>query len=314
MTDNAPESPAAQPADEARPILKWAGGKRQLLPLLEEHFPQLLREGGVRTYAEPFIGGAAVYLHVMQRYRPAAARISDSNPDIINLYLVVRDRLDALLETLSGLEAAYLAADGPGREARYYANREAFNAARLDAAGREVAPAVPRAAYFAFLNKTCFNGLTRYNKKGLFNVPFGKYANPTICDADNLRAFSRVLRGTEIRRCDFEAATRDVRGGDFLYYDPPYRPISRTSSFTAYTAEDFNDAEQVRLAATYRRLHGCGVLQLLSNSDPRNGDPDDAFFDELYAGFAIARVSAARMINSVASKRGPVTELLIRNY
>jgi len=310
MTDDAPGTPAAQPADEARPILKWAGGKRQLLPVLAEHFPPQLRAGGVRKYVEPFIGGAAVYLHVMQRYRPAAARICDNNPDIINLYLAVRDRLDALLETLSGLEAAYLKASGPGREKRYYANREAFNAARLEDAGL----AVQRAAYFAFLNKTCFNGLTRYNKKGLFNVPFGKYANPTICDADNLRAFSRVLSGTEIRRCDFEAATRDVRAGDFLYYDPPYRPISRTSSFTAYTAEDFNDAEQVRLAATYRRLHGRGALQLLSNSDPRNGDPDDAFFDDLYAGFAIARVSAARLINSVAGKRGPVTELLIRNY
>jgi DNA adenine methylase len=174
--------------------------------------------------------------------------------------------------------------------------------------------AVKRTAQLIFLNRTCYNGLFRVNSKGAFNVPHGSYKKPVICDEDNLNAVAEVLQRATILLGDFETCRKYVHAGTFAYFDPPYRPLNKTSSFTSYAVKPFDDAEHVRLANLYKSLHQSGAKLMLSNSDPHNEDPGDDFFDALYAGFNIYRVQANRMINSKPEGRGPITELLITNY
>ena len=267
---------------KAKPFIKWAGGKWQLIPLFAPHFPPLQQ---MNRYFEPFLGGAAVFFHLQH----PRSFLSDSNAELVELYQTVRDDVENLIEILRGHR----------NEETYYYSIRAQNPASLSP--------VQRAARFIFLNKTCYNGLYRVNSKMQFNVPFGKYKKPAICDAEGLRVASLALQYAEITVSDFEDAVSSTGRGDLVYFDPPYQPISKTSSFTSYTAAKFDDKEQERLAGVFRDLDRRGCYAMLSNSEA-------PLIRELYAGFRIIEVQANRAINCKPEGRGKITELLIRNY
>ncbi len=273
----------------ARPFLKWAGGKTSLLPQLLELAP-----AQINTYYEPFLGGGALFFALQAEGRFQRAVLSDLNRELINAYTQVRDNVDALIRALSVHQRKYRAADD---RAEYY-----YNIRR-----KRLTCSLGGAANLIFLNKTCFNGLYRVNSQGRFNVPHGRYANPTICDEANLRAASAALQGVELRVADFCAAPSRARQGDFVYFDPPYVPLSTTSNFTSYTASDFGIPEQRRLALTAAGLARFGAKVVLSNS----GHPD---IKRLYTSkeFVLSTVSAPRMINADAAERGGVEEHVIR--
>ena len=293
---------------QPRPFLKWAGGKSQLLPEIRKIYPEGLGDT-ITRYAEPFLGGGAVLLDVLNTYRLEAVYASDTNGELINAYRCVRDRLEELMDRLRWLEADYLPLDAQARREFYYRIRAQFNERHLkDGADGE------RAAQLIFLNRTCFNGLYRVNARGEFNVPAGAYKNPVICDEDNLRRVSVLLRGVELVCAPYTKVRDFADGHTFLYADPPYRPLNQTSSFTAYTKNAFGDEEQRELALFLKELARQGVKVAASNSDPHNTDPQDDFFDKLYAGCTLRRIAAARMINSDVSARGKVSELLITTY
>lgn len=293
---------------QARPFLKWAGGKSQLLPEIRKVYPEGLGTT-ITRYAEPFLGGGAVLLDILSTYRLEAVYASDTNGELINAYCCVRDRLEELLERLHQMETDYLALDSQARKDFYYRIRAQFNAGeRKDKEDAE------RAALLLFLNRTCFNGLYRVNARGEFNVPAGAYKNPTICDEDNLRRVSGLLQGVELVCAPYTQVEEFADERTFLYADPPYRPLNQTSSFTAYTKNSFGDQEQRELAVFLKELAQRGVKVAASNSDPHNTDPQDNFFDELYAGCTLRRIAASRMINSDAAARGKVSELLITTY
>jgi len=309
----------------ARPFLKWAGGKGQLLKALSAYFPKALSEGDVTEYYEPFLGGGAMFFHLMQAYPMRRAFLMDANEEIVLLYKVVQKDVEALIASLEQMESDYRKLSAGKRQDRYLTVRASMNRARpgMDFKKYAQAPWVERASQLLFLNKTCYNGLFRVNRNGGFNTPFGRYVNPTIADGENLRAASALLARAQIRLGDFgELGALDARPrgllkpGSFIYYDPPYRPLSRTSSFTAYSRFAFGDSEQERLAAMFRTLDRKGIYQMLSNSDPRNADPADDFFERTYAGYrnTFWRVPAARAINSVAKGRGRINEIVITNY
>jgi DNA adenine methylase len=300
----------------AKPFLKWAGGKTQLLEQLRANYPQGLENGGITRYVEPFLGGGAVFLDVMQRSEIAEAHLYDINPELIVAYTAVQRDPEGLIERLAEYRQQYLEKDDTGRTEFFYGRREHYNSqkATIDF-GTFSSAWVERTADLIFLNKTCYNGLFRVNSSGHFNVPFGRYVKPEIFDADNIRGVARLLQGATIRCGGFESCRTVVDERTFVYFDPPYRPISATSSFTSYAADRFEDDDQHRLAAFFGELDAStGARLMLSNSDPKNYDPDDNFFDELYAPFNIHRVTASRMINSVAGKRGKITEILVTNY
>ena len=293
---------------QARPFLKWAGGKSQLLPEIRKVYPEGLGTT-ITRYAEPFLGGGAVLLDILSTYRLEAVYASDTNGELINAYCCVRDRLEELLERLHRLEEDYLSLDSQARKDFYYRIRAQFNEG--ERGNKEDAE---RAALLLFLNRTCFNGLYRVNARGEFNVPAGAYKNPTICDEDNLRRVSGLLQGVELVCAPYTQVEEFADERTFLYADPPYRPLNQTSSFTAYTKNSFGDQEQRELAAFLKELAQRGVKVAASNSDPHNTDPQDDFFDELYAGCTLRRIAASRMINSDAAARGKVSELLITTY
>ena len=294
-----------------KPFLKWVGGKTQLLPELEARLPDDFALT-VRVYAEPFVGGGALLFHLLSKgLRPERIVVNDSNPDLANAWRVVQRHADALFEALARFETDYRGLpDESAKRSFYLGVRCSFNAGTSTTESEDVA----RAAELFFLNRTCFNGLYRVNAKGLFNVPFGKYANPTICDEETIRVASLALEGVEILSRDFADAVADAAPDWFVYFDPPYRPLSSTSSFCDYTQGGFDDDEQRRLASLCRSLDAKGARWLLSNSDPKGTNPDDTFFDELYAGFEIRGVRASRMLNANPEKRGKLGELLISNY
>lgn len=280
MIDHTGESRRCMPSVVAGPFFKWAGGKGQLL---QQYSPLLPTRW--RTYFEPFLGGGAVFFHLQSR--PAV--LSDVNEELINAYAVVRDKVDELIAALRVHR----------NERAYYYSVRAWKP--------ETLPPVERAARLIFLNRTCFNGLYRVNKKGEFNVPFGRYLNPTICDEPGLRAASLALRGIEIRVADFEEALERAQEGDFAYLDPPYNPLSVTSSFTAYAENGFGEEEQRRLASVYKHLDRRGAILMLSNSASE-------LVRALYSAFRVVEVTARRPINSKAGGRGAIPELVILNY
>jgi DNA adenine methylase len=252
----------------------------------------------------------------MQRSPHLEAHLYDINPELVVAYTAVQRDPQGLIELLATHRTQYMALDAEGRSAFYYSRRAHYNAQRGAFNYTAFSGAwVARAADLIFLNKTCYNGLFRVNAAGGFNVPFGRYANPEIFDRDNLLAVAELLGRAVIRCGSFEACRTVVDARTFVYFDPPYRPISPTSSFNAYAADRFGDDEQRRLASFFAELHASTEAKLmLSNSDPKNYDPDDTFFDDLYSSFTVHRVSATRMINSVAEKRGSVTEILVTNH
>ena len=287
--------------EKARPFLKWAGGKTQLLDEIEQRLPQGLSTGEIDTYIEPFVGGGAVFFHIAQNYTHLKRfYILDVNQDLINCYNKIKTNVDVLIDELRSLETAFLRKRS-GRKDFYYEIRDQFNADRSS-------------AKLIFLNKTCYNGLYRVNRKDQFNVPFGDYKNPTICDEVNLRNASEVLRNAQIICGDFTECERFIDDHTFVYFDPPYRPLSQTASFTSYSKDSFSEKDQIKLAEFCRQIHGRGAKFLLSNSDPKNEDPNDHFFEEHYKRFTIDIVRAARFINCKASDRGQINELLITNY
>lgn len=315
--------PAHRPAPSTavRPFIKWAGGKRQLLAQFSHCYPPQLETGQIRRVVEPFVGSGAVFLSLAQQFGVAEFVINDANPEIARLYLVLQRAPQRFIEALGDLQARYWRLDEAARRTFYYEVRAAYNVQRA-AAGLALLPVhrmpdlwVQRAVWTIFLNKTCFNGLFRVNSKGEFNVPFGRYTRPAICDAQNLLAVAQILQNTEILNTDFSGVEQWIDEETFVYFDPPYRPLNATSTFTAYAAGGFDESEQTRLARFFARLHHTtGARLMLSNSDPANIDPDDRFFDELYADFSIRRVQAKRAINAKAANRGEISELVITNY
>lgn len=266
---------------EPRPFLKWAGGKSKLIPQYSFHFPR-----NFSNYYEPFLGGGAIFFHL----QPRQAVLMDINSELVNVYQCVRDRLNELIEVLKAHRDAHC-------HEYYYYMRGCIPTA-----------AVERAARLIYLNKTCFNGLYRENSKGQFNVPMGSYKNPGIFDPDLLVAASRSLQSTTIQQSPFEAVLNYAQTSqDFVYFDPPYFPISATSNFTAYNRYTFKQEDHVRLRDTFVTLANRGVKVMLSNSDC-------PFVRDLYQGFNIHLITAARAINSKATRRGKITELLITSY
>lgn len=295
---------------ELKPIVKWAGGKSQILEEISSRYPKGFGQN-INKYAEPFVGGGAVLLDILAHYDLSEVYISDINAELINMYQKVKTDVDGVIEILQSYQSAYIPLDTEKRKKYYYARRDDYNELIRKGASKD---SVLAAALFIFLNRTCFNGLYRVNRKGLFNVPMGSYKNPLICDEDNLRAVSSALQNVEIVCGDYRESRQFIDQDTFVYFDPPYRPLNKTSNFTSYTENSFDDVAQVELAEYVNELIKKGINVVVSNSDPKNTDPEDDFFDELYAKLDIERIFASRMINSNADARGKISELLICNY
>ena len=268
------------------PFIKWVGGKGRILSQLR---PMLPKGVGLMRHVEPFVGGGAMFFS----RQPKRALLADVNQELINTYTCIRDDLDKVIRALGSLACKHDADS-------YYEVRERYNqSARL-------APAT-RAAMFIYMNKTCFNGLHRVNRKGEFNVPVGRYKNPTILNEGTLRSASHSLKKVSIRCQGFEALVQTARPGDFVYFDPPYEPVSTTANFTSYATNGFGQEEQTNLRDVYKELDRRGCKLMLSNSDV-------PFIRELYKDFNIGIVAAPRAINCNAKRRGRVNEVVVRNY
>ena len=292
----------------ARPFVKWAGGKGQLIEQLDAQLPTGFGNWDNVTYIEPFVGGGAMLFYMLQRYpNIRRAVINDVNPDLTTCYYTVRDTPEKLIASLMDIQNAYNALETEEERRDFFlAVRNRYNEKTLDP--------LENTTKFIFLNRTCYNGLYRVNKKGLFNVPFGKYTNPQICDPATIRKDSELLQHVEILTGDFERTFDHAQGNTFFYFDPPYRPLSDTSSFNDYAKEAFNDDAQIRLKEYCDRINEAGFYFMLSNSDCRGKNEEDNFFDVLYGAYHIERVWASRSINSNPSKRGKLTEILVHNY
>ena len=294
---------------ECKPFIKWVGGKGQLLPEINKLYPIELGKN-INKYAEIFLGGGAVLFDILSKYKLDEVYISDKNLELINTYKSIRDNIDILIKSLKEMEEEYISLDDENRKIYYYEKRQKYNKLKINIEENNI----EKASLFIFLNKTCFNGLYRVNKKGKFNVPMGAYKKPKICDEENLKNVSLTLRNVKIVYADYRKSEKFIDGKTFVYIDPPYRPLNITSSFTSYTENDFNDKEKIELAEYINVLNKKGAKIVISNSDPKNNDIDDNFFDKLYDNYNINRVKATRMLNSNASLRGAINELLITNY
>ncbi|MCC5620160.1 DNA adenine methylase [Nostoc sp. CHAB 5715] len=298
-----------------KPFLKWAGGKSQLIEQINNFFPNELFNGSIKRYIEPFIGGGAVFFYVAHKYNIQELFISDINAELVIAYKTIQYHVDDLIEILSRMTTKYLSFDESEKSKYYYQIRTQFNNRKkylnLEHYHCEW---LERTAQIIFLNKTCFNGLFRVNSKGDFNVPAGRYKKPNIYNSVNLKSVAKILQNTQIYHGDFTECERFVDDQTFVYFDPPYRPISNTSKFTSYSQQSFNDSEQLRLRDYFNKLDNKGALIMLSNSDPKNESINDNFFEDAYGGYQIERVRATRNINSNALKRNSINELLIMNY
>ena len=291
----------------AKPFVKWVGGKSQILNEIRAKYPAGLGKRIIK-YAEPFVGGGAVLFDILNNHDLNEVYISDINHELIYTYTSIRDNAGALIELLNNIESEYLPATEETRKILYYEKRDRYNELKIS---RDTS--IELAALFIFLNRTCFNGLYRVNSKGGYNVPQGNYKNPCICDVKNLLAVSDKLKNVEIVNGDYKAACSFIDDKTFCYFDPPYRPLSDTASFTAYAQDGFDDMAQAELARFIDELTERGAYVLASNSDPKNINESDDFFDRLYAKHKVSRIEASRAINSVGSKRGRIRELLIAN-
>lgn len=292
----------------AKPFIKWVGGKSQLIEQLDAKLPADFDSLEDVTYIEPFVGGGAMLFYMLQHYPNINhAIINDINPDLTTCYRTVRDNPKELIASLQDIENTYLSLNTEeARKEFFLVVRNRYNEKNLDP--------IENTTKFFFLNKTCFNGLYRVNKKGLFNVPFGRYSNPTICNPETILKDSELLQRVEILNGDFEETFKYAQGNTLFYFDPPYRPLSDTSSFNNYAKEAFNDDAQIRLKKYCDRINDAGFKFMLSNSDGKSVNGEDNFFDVLYAAYQIERVLASRSINSNPNKRGELTEILVRNY
>lgn len=294
--------------NEAKPFLKWAGGKGQLLSEIGKYYP-FAEKKHIKKYAEPFVGGGAVLFDVLNKHSVDEIYISDINAELINTYITIRDNLDELISRLKVMESDYLVKDADARKKTYLEARARFNALKRD--GIRDAEA---ATLMIFLNRTCFNGLYRVNKAGDYNVPMGAYKNPQICNEDNLLNVSKKLQNANIVCGDYKDSASFIDDKTFVYFDPPYRPLTKTANFTSYTEQLFDDNKQLELANFVQDLDNKGALIVISNSDPKNTDENDNFFDDAYSKQNIRRVAANRMINRNSDARGKINELLITNF
>ncbi len=286
-----------------KPFLKWAGGKTQLISEIEKCLPSEIKKNKF-TYIEPFVGSGAILFWMLNNFpNLEKAVINDINSDLINTYKVITAKPKELISVLKELQNQFhsLQNDEEKKKEYYYHKRDLYNTRSTDK--------VTQASLFIFLNRTCFNGLYRVNRSNLFNVPIGSYKSPTICDKDNILAVSELLKKVEILNGDFEQTLNYTGENSFFYFDPPYKPLSITSSFTSYAKDEFTDTEQIKLKDFCEKLHNLGYKWLLSNSDVIG----DGFFDKLYSEFSIKRVKAKRFINSNGNGRGELNELLVTN-
>ena len=299
----------------AKPFLKWAGGKRQLLQQFQHLYPPGLKNKNIKNYYEPFLGSGAVFFDVVQQFKIENSYLYDVNEELVLVWKVIQQDVHKLLEFLHRYEKSYLQLDTKQRSEYFYEQRTNFNLQRFNIGYQCYHENwIPRAAQLIFLNKTCFNGLYRVNSKGEFNTPIGDYSHPTICDADNLLSVASLLGNATIQYAGFNTVKKDVLSSSFVYFDPPYRPISKTAVFTSYSKFVFNDREQIELARIFKELDKAGASIMLSNSDPKNIIAGDEFFDDLYKDYNIVRVDASRKINSRADLRGAIKEIVITNY
>ncbi len=299
----------------ARPFLKRAGGKTQLLNEFSKRLPGDLKNGKITRYVEPFIGGGAFFFYLNQRFSFVQCYICDANEELTLSYRVIKTDTKKLIADLETLQTDYLSKNDEERESFFYEVRDAFNQKLPGINFKKYnSEWIERTAQIIFLNRTCYNGLFRVNRKGEFNVPFGRYKNPEILNEDNLKDVATLLKTTRILPGDFTRCRKFVDNHTFVYFDPPYRPLNETSSFTSYSKGGFSDTDQVRLFAFFRELDEKGAKVMLSNSDPRNENPDDSFFEDLFSDYYIERVPAKRMINCNGARRGDISELIITNY
>ncbi len=293
---------------KAKPFIKWVGGKGQLIEQLEALLPADFDRWEDVTYIEPFVGGGAMLFHMLQNHKNIkTAVINDINDDLTTCYKVVRDTPTELVASLKEIQHEYYSLKSEDVRKQFYMMiRDEFNTKSLTP--------IRNTTLFFFLNRTCFNGLYRVNKSGLFNVPFGKYETPTICDPTTIYADSDLLQNVEIMTGDYQQTFNRAKGCTLFYFDPPYRPLSNTSSFNDYAKEAFNDLAQERLKLFCDRIEDAGFSFMLSNSDCFNTPIKDRFFEDLYLKYIIERVWASRYINANPAKRGKLQEILVHNY
>jgi DNA adenine methylase len=291
----------------AKPFLKWAGGKTQLINEIEKSLPKEVTKNKF-TFIEPFVGSGAVLFWMLNNFpKLEKAVINDINEDLINTYKTIASKPKELISILQQLQSEFHSLENKAEEKKvyYYQKRELYNTRKEEQSGQ--------AALFIFLNRTCFNGLYRVNKSNGYNVPMGSYKKPTICDNKNIIAVSNSLQRVEILCGDFEQTLDFANNNSLFYFDPPYKPLSETSSFNSYAKDEFNDNEQIRLKNFCSKLDALNHTWILSNSDVKGKDMNDNFFDDLYSDFHIQRVDARRSINANPEKRGSLKELLITN-
>lgn len=300
----------------AKPFLKWAGGKGQLLEELEKRLPSdILSKKTISRYVEPFVGGGAMFFFLKNKFKIEDAFLFDKNQELILAYEVIKNNHKELIEKLREIEDDHIQKSEDFRKKNYYEIRDAYNRQMNDFNYDQYHEGwIKRASYLIFLNKTCFNGLFRQNSKGEFNVPFGRYKNPKICDESNLLEVFKALHDTNLFSRDFTYSGEYINKESFVYFDPPYRPLNTTSRFTNYFKEGFNDEDQIKLADFFKEMDKRGAKLMLSNSDPKNQNYNDTFFDNIYNNFQLERVPAKRNINRDASGRGSINEIIVRNY
>ncbi len=292
----------------AKPFLKWAGGKTQLIGEIENILPTEVTNQEF-TYIEPFVGSGAILFWMLSGFpNIEKAVINDINQDLINAYDVIKNSPNELILILEEYEKQYHSFEGNQEQEKgyFYEKRTIFNTRKENN--------IVQAAIFIFLNRTCFNGLYRVNRKNEYNVPKGRYKNPTICNKANILAVNEALQKVEILCGDYEATLEYANDNTIFYFDPPYKPLNETSSFNSYAKDEFNDDEQIRLKEFCSKLDALDHRWILSNSDVKGKNPNDNFFDDLYSDFQIGRVDAKRSINANPKKRGKLKELLITNY
>lgn len=302
---------------KVKPFLKWAGGKSQLLSAIESNLPiEIIESKTITEYFEPFIGGGALFFYLMSEYDVKKAHISDTNDDLIFTYKVIKNNPEDLIELLNVWESKFKDLDHESKKDVYYPRRARFNKLKdILEYGEYSDDYVLQAAFFIFLNKTCFNGLYRVNSQGHFNVPMGRYKKPLICDEENIRNISEILnRKVTIENKSYECCEKDITKDSFVYLDPPYLPVTETS-FTSYTKSNFLKSDHEKLASFYRNIvENNGAKVLLSNSGYIGDITHDDFYKREYGNFNIVEVEAKRYINSDGKNRGPVKEILIRSY
>ncbi len=299
----------------AKPFLKWAGGKRQLLDKFKVFYPKELKKNKIKNYYEPFLGGGAVFFDIYNNFKIENSFLYDINEELILAYKVIKKEVYELIEILNRIQKQYKKLSEEKRKEYFYDLRESYNLNRFNIDYKHYSENWKfRTAQIIFLNKTCFNGLFRFNSQGKFNTPFGSYKNPTILDEINLVEVSKALDCAVIEKSDYTTIKKQIKKDSFVYYDPPYRPISKTSSFTSYSKSSFLDSDQIQLSELFKEINNKNVFQMLSNSDPKNINKNDNFFDDIFKEFNIYRIPAKRVINSDPKKRKEINEIIVTNY